>query len=125
MSNQPLSTIEKQILLLRHRGMIFPDDHEAKEWLSRISYFRLKYYWRDLLDSETDDYFIEGISFNDVIQRYNFDHQLRLILFDAIEIVEVALRSKIINHMSQADSHGLWYLDYSLFENKNFHEDFV
>lgn len=127
MNNQKPRNIEEQIRLLRDKGMVFSHDEEreAKEWFSRISYFRLKYYWRDLLDSDAEDSFIEGVSFSDIIQRYDFDHQLRLILFDAIEIIEVALRSKVINHMSQTAGNGLWYLDSSLFENKEYHEDFV
>ena len=53
-------------------------------------------------DEETEHDFKEGASFDDVISRYDFDRSLRLILFDAIEIIEVALRAKIINHLSQA-----------------------
>lgn len=53
-------------------------------------------------DEETEHDFKEGASFDEVIARYNFDRKLRLILFDAIEIIEVALRAKIINHLSQA-----------------------
>ena len=101
MTNQKPHDIKEQIQLLRDRGMSFSKEElfEAHERFSRISYFRLKYYWRDLLDVDGD--FIPGSSFSDVIRRYDFDHQLRLILFDAIEIIEVALRSKVINHMSQ------------------------
>lgn len=78
-----------------------------------------------MLDTDTDGDFMDGTSFSDVMRRYNFDHQLRLILFDAIETIEVALRSKIINNMSQTAGNGLWYLDGSLFENQGYHEDFV
>ena len=65
-------------------------------------------------DEETEHDFKEGALFDDVIARYNFDCNLWLILFDAIEIIEVALRAKIINHISQAMDSGLWYLDESL-----------
>ena len=52
MVNQKPHNIEEQIRLLRDKGMNFSDDEErkAKECFSRISYFRLKYYWRDLLE---------------------------------------------------------------------------
>lgn len=40
---------------------------------------------------------------------------MRLILFDAIERIEIALRTKIIYHMYMAYG-GLWYLDENLFE---------
>ena len=54
--------------------------------------------------------------FEDIIDRYNFDRQLRLILFDAIERIEIALRTKMIYHLSISNG-GLWYLNPNLFEN--------
>lgn len=125
MSNQKPRSIDEHICLLRQRGMIFPDVNYAKECFGRISYFRLKYYWNEFLDEESDEDFVEGASFTEVMGRYNFDHNLRLTLFDAIEIIEVALRAKIISHMSHAAGNGLWYLDSTLFENKEYHKDFV
>ncbi len=56
--------------------------------------------------------------FEDVIERYNFDRKLRLILFDAIERIEIALRTKMIYFMSQ--SYGaLWYRDPQYFHDLN------
>ena len=125
MSNQKPRTIEEQFQLLRSRGMAFSNEEKAKQCLAHISYFRLKYYWSDMRDEETEHDFKEGASFDNVIARYDFDRNLRLILFDAIEIIEVALRAKIINHLSQAKNSGLWYLDESLFERSDYYEDFV
>ena len=99
--------------------------HLAKDFFARVSYFRLKYYWKDFIDPETEGDFIEDISFHEIIQRYDFDQKLHSILFEAVGIIEVALRSKIINVMSQAADNGLWYLNSSLFEDKDYHEEFV
>lgn len=105
--------------------MEFEDLGEAKELLARICYFRLKYFWTDLIDDSTDGDFLPDTSFDMVMKRYNFDHNLRLVLFDAIEMIEVAFRAKIINHMSKAAGNGLWYLDASLFEDADRHQEFV
>lgn len=78
-----------------------------------------------MIDVETEHDFLPGTTFEDVINRYDFDRNLRLILFKAVEIIEVALRAKIINHMSKAAGNGLWYLDSTLFERKDYFEDFV
>ena len=99
--------------------MEFDNLSEAKALLARISYFRLKYFWTDLIDDSTDGDFLPDTSFDRVMKRYNFDHKLRLVLFDAIEMIEVAFRAKIINHMSKAADNGLWYLDASLFETSS------
>lgn len=105
--------------------MEFPDMGTAMDILSRISYSRLKYYWRDLTDEGSGGIFHKATSFQIVKDRYSFDHNFRTILFDAIETIEVAFRAKIINRMSQTARNGLWYLDSSLFEDKQRHSDFV
>ena len=105
--------------------MKFNSEENARDCLSHISYFRLKYYWTDMLDDETEHDFLPTALFDDVIARYNFDRNLRLVLFDAIEIIEVALRAKIINHLSKAKGYGSWYLDKTLFEREDYFEDFV
>ena len=105
--------------------MVFPDKGKATELFSRVSYSRLKYYWSDLIDEDSEGDFKPDSVFSSIIERYAFDHNLRVILFDAIETIEVALRAKIINHMSKATGNGLWYLESNLFEDKQRHRDFV
>ena len=124
MSNQKPRSIDDQLNTLRKRGMEFKDEELAKSYLERVSYFRLKYYWVDMIDEEVDD-FKEDSYFENVIERYEFDRSLRHILFKAIELLEIGLRTKIITSMSLATDSGLWYLDSNLFENKDYHEDFV
>ena len=84
----------------------------------------MKYFWIDLIDENSDE-FKDNVYFEDVIERYEFDKSLREILFNAIETLEVGLRARIISTLSLATGTGLWYLDDSLFENKDYHEDFV
>ncbi len=62
--------------------------------------------------------------FEDVIERYNFDKKLRLILFDAIEYIEIALRTKMIYHLS-LNYGGLWYLNSSLFDDSEIYENTI
>ena len=46
--------------------------------------------------------------------RYDFDRKLRKILFGGIEQIEIAVRTKLIYHLSIAYG-GLWYLNPALF----------
>lgn len=94
--------------------MNFKDEVSASHFLSNISYYRLKGYWWDMQNDLQQHIFKADTYFEDVIDRYNFDRHLRLILFDAIERIEVALRTKMIYHLSMS-YRGLWYLDPSLF----------
>ena len=122
--NQSPRTIQQQIARLKSRGMAFDVETIATSYLTRISYFRIKYYWTDMIDLASGN-FNEGASFDTVIERYEFDKRLRNILFAAIEILEVGLRTKFITTLSLATNSGLWYLDSSLFDNGQFHESVV
>ena len=120
MANKASRTIQEQIDLLERRGMLFRDKNFAVGCLKRISYFRLKAYWWDMQRDPVNHIFNSGCYFEEVIERYEFDNALRKILFTAIDTIEIALRTKLIYHMSQAYG-GLWYLDGNLFNNARQH----
>jgi Abi-like protein len=74
--------------------------------LSNISYYRLKAYWypyRDL--SDPDEKFKESISFEKALNIYVFDRKLKIILFDAIERIEIALRTKLVYYFTANHTH--------------------
>ena len=116
MVNKPAYTITDQIALLKQRGMIFCDENSAHDFLANINYYRLRGYWWDMQSDYTLHTFKPDTYFEDVIERYDFDRCLRLILFDAIERIEIALRTRMIYHLSISYG-GLWYLNSSLFDN--------
>lgn len=115
MATKPAYSIVKQIALLKQRGMLFHNESSAPHFLGNISYYRLKGYWWDMQDDYTLHTLKANTYFEDIVDRYNFDRHLRLILFDAIERIEVALRTKMIYHLTLSYG-GLYYLDPALFE---------
>ena len=113
-TKKPAYSILEQIHLLKSRGMLFKNESLAPHFLNNISYYRLKGYWWDMqLDYEKHTFRVNTY-FEDVVDRYNFDRHLRIILFDAIERIEIALRTKMIHHFAISYG-GLWYLNSSLF----------
>ena len=108
--------IADQIALLKQRGMQFGNEFAAFNYLANINYYRLRGYWWDMQSDYTQHIFKPNTWFEDVIDRYNFDRRLRLILFGAIERIEIAFRTRMIYHLSIAYG-GLWYLNASLFDN--------
>jgi len=115
MINKPAYYIADQISLLKQRGMLFRDEDRAPHFLQNISYYRLKGYWWDTQNDFVNHTFHPNTFFEDIIERYNFDRHLRLILFDAIERIEIALRTKMIYHLSMSYG-GLWHLNANLFQ---------
>ncbi|MDR1119914.1 MAG: Abi family protein [Dysgonamonadaceae bacterium] len=112
--NKPAYTITDQIALLKQRGMIFKDEAQAHNHLQNISYYRFKGYWWDLQSDTTQHLFYPGTCFEDILDRYDFDRKLRRILFGGIERIEIAVRTRLIYHLSLAYG-GLWYLNPELF----------
>jgi len=96
--------------------MLFRDELKAHEYLTNINYYRLRGYWWDMQSDYMRHTFKPDTYFENVIDRYHFDRRLRLILFDALERIEIALRTRMIYHLSIAYG-GLWYLNASLFDN--------
>ena len=117
MANKIPKTVEGQINLLLERGMLFKDFDSAPHFLMNISYYRLKGCWWKMQSDRVAHKFKANNYFEDVIDLYNFDRHLRLLMFDAIESIEVALRTKLIYHLSVAYG-PLCYLDYSIFTDK-------
>jgi len=124
MPNKPARNIADQIQLLKDRGMLFRDETLAQHFLENISYYRLKGYWWDMQQDRITHTFTPNTYFESVVERYNFDRHLRLILFDAVERIEIALRTKMIYHLSI--SYGAtWYLDSNLFVEQDKHIEHI
>lgn len=68
--------------------------------------------------------FVDGTTINDIINLYIFDRKLRLLVMDAVERIEVAIRSVISDTMSVAfDPH--WFMNPSNFKESFDHEKFM
>ena len=94
---KPPLTLEQQADQLLHRGMVGDRDLMIAR-LRSVSYYRLSGYWFPFRNA--DDTFRPGTSFDAVWNRYVFDRRLRLLVMDAIERIEVVVRSQLAHHHS-------------------------
>mgnify|MGYP006289309501 CR=1 FL=1 len=119
-TKSPLS-IDDQIARLKSRGLVINDEQKARHYLSNISYYRLRAYTYPFQDNADPDHpFVQDVSFSEIIELYVFDRRLRVLLFGALEKIEIALRTKIINYFSLTyGSH--WFEDMSLYRNQKFY----
>ena len=115
---KPPLTYKEQINLLKSRGLLIPDENRAERLLSNISYYRLSAYMlpcKEIKDGCYIDKFIDGKTWDDVYNLYLFDRKLRLLVFDAIERLEISIRTQIIYQLSHKyGSH--WQDDPSIFK---------
>lgn len=101
---------EQQLDRLIERGLIVTDREKALHYLSHINYYRLAGYVLPFEADHARHVIRGGTRFDDVINLYVFDRELRLLVLDALERVEVSVRTQWAYHLSHA-THAHGYLD--------------
>lgn len=96
--NKPPKTFEEQVELLTSRGLIIKNEERAESILREINYYRLRAY--TIPFEITPHKFIEGTRIENIYSLYEFDRKLRKIIFNAIEFIEISLRSVIAYNWS-------------------------
>ena len=109
-------TIQQHIKQLQNRGLIIDDLSLAEHYLAHVSYYRLAGYWWPMQDDKEQHLFKPNSKFEDVIYLYNFDRELRVLIFDAIEKIEISLRTKLIYHLSH-EFDPWWFQNINIFQN--------
>jgi abortive infection bacteriophage resistance protein len=126
MSTRPFdkkaTTFAGQVQLLQSRGMEVEDPGEAELWLGRLNYYRLGAYWLPFEASHAPHAFKPGTRFSRVLEMYLFDRRLRLLVLDAIERIEVAIRTRWAYEL--AHRHGAHaHLQPSLFHPRHWQKN--
>lgn len=119
MYSKPPRTVTEQIKLLRSRGLVIPDERLAEINLLNFNYYRLSGYWYVLQDDKKAHTFKPGATFDRVLNLYNFDSELRRIVFNAIEHIEVALRTRLSYYYSTIYNDPNWYEDHIYYYNQS------
>lgn len=94
------TSVEQQIDILEQRGMLFADRDAARHYLSHIHYYRLTGYWLPFEADHGSHRFHSGTYFEQVVDSYVYDRELRLLVMDAIERVEVSIRGQWSHHLA-------------------------
>ena len=115
-SKPPLS-VDEQIALLRKRGMSFQDPSSAKAILARINFYRLRGYWITFENPDDPKHlFRDETRFEDVLNLYFFDEQLRQILLMHLGKLEISLKTTFSYYFSHAKG-PLSYREQEHFKN--------
>mgnify|MGYP004583313503 FL=1 len=101
--NKPALTFSQQVDLLIARGLVVNNKKRVEKTLANISYYRLSAYmlpFKECQNGVVIDRFVPDTTWEMVYDLYKFDRKLRLLLFDAIERIEIAIRTQIVNQLS-------------------------
>jgi abortive infection bacteriophage resistance protein len=96
---KPAITCAEQVNLLRSRGMTVEDPAEAEFYLQHLNYYRLGAYWLPFEEDHATHRFKPGTDFKQVLNLYIFDRELRLLVLDALERLEVSVRTQWAYHL--------------------------
>lgn len=100
---KPFKTYEEQLALLKHRGMSVSDDDKALEILKTENYYRVSGYWLTMLKKNPDgtESFYPGTNFDNVIDLYRFDSDLRNVIMAATVTIETNLKAFVAYYHGQ------------------------
>lgn len=115
-------TFDEQIKLIENRGLIINDKEKLKKYLINISYFHLSAYFKSF---QCDDKFKDGTTFDDVINLYEFDKKLRLLLLDVLERIEKSFKCSVIYNLAVNHNNSHWYLDHDLYCSQEDFDNFI
>ena len=117
---KPFANAHDLILLLQSRGLIIEDSVKAERYLQFIGYYRLSAYMYPLLQMPKEQHrYKPNMTFRHVMMLYRFDKNLRLLLFNEIEKIEVAVRSTIVNTGCELLGDSFWITNGDFFIDKN------
>lgn len=97
MSDKPFATIEKQLEILKRRGVVC--DERTRAALMREGYYAIvNGYKGPFLDAAAsaqakEDRYLPGTTFADIYMLFRFDRDLRALTFRSLMMVETMLRS--------------------------------
>ena len=107
------------ISLLQSRGLHISDTNKAEHYIERIGYYRLSAYMYPFLCTPKELHkYKNNASFDKVMMLYRFDKKLRMLLFNEIEKIEVAVRSAIANTCCEITGNPFWMTDANYFTDK-------
>ena len=115
-------SISKQIENLISLDLEIEDKNYAKSVLNRVSYYRIVKAHSITL-KENGNY-IDGTTFENIVDLYLFDMELRHILFSLMEHIEVYLRAVITNYFSLKYG-NFGYKDLNNYNKKNFQKSTI
>jgi abortive infection bacteriophage resistance protein len=115
--NKPPISVSDQVALLKQRGLKITNDSNAISYLSNINYYRLRAYTYPFQNNTDPNHpFNVSITLDEIIKLYVFDRKIRMLVFDVLEKIEIAMRTQII--YKYAINHGChWQLKAALYRD--------
>lgn len=123
MIEKQFKTLDEQIQIFKHKGLVIKDERYAKEVLLRENYFFINGYRHLFYKSQTEKVFIPGTTFEELYSLFLFDRSFRNVLFKYLLVIENNLKS--ISSYQLSKKYGYKEKDYLNVNNFNRSKDKV
>lgn len=121
MEYKSFKTIDEQLDILISRGLKVNNKEKAKKFLLHNNYYRVSGY---SLTLRNHDVFFKSAEFQNIVDIYNFDHELRHIILEYIEIIEVTVKS-VYSYIFTKQHGSIGYLNPNFFTNTDKYNDII
>lgn len=113
---KPWISLADQVAMLEQRGLVISDREAAKDFLRHLNYYRFSGY--GLAFESARHTFIPGTRFEDIRAAYEFDRDLRDLVYESMEVIELDVRTTV------AYTYGQGHGAFGHIEPQNFYKDF-
>lgn len=118
---KPYKNPEELTALLKSRGLLIDNEKRVQSYISMIGYYRLSAYMFPFLQLPKQNHvFKYGVSFDNVLDIYRFDKKLRVLIFNEVEKVEIAVREAIVNVTAEISGNKFWITSENSYKNREF-----
>ena len=100
MNKKDFKTLEEQLKIFESKGLTITDRKHAQEVLLKENYFFINGYRFIFMKSNSDRSFVKDATFDELYAMFNFDREIRNILFKNLLIVENNIKSVISYKLS-------------------------
>lgn len=121
--NKPPLPVEEQVKLLQSRGLIVPDSQRASRYLLSIGYYRFSAYCIpfEYCRGGGIHQFNANVNFDDVLELYIFDRKLRCLFWEALERVEIHIRTQWVYELTTLTQDPFAHLNSNNFSSRKKH----
>ena len=115
-------TYDEHIKLMETKGIRFKDKFKSTKFLENINYYKINKYLKSFTSKAENN---KPVYFEDVIENYYFDRELRNTLLGLIEIIETSIKSKITYTLVHSTKDPFAHTKEENFQNKKLHKLFL
>ncbi|MFN7098278.1 MAG: Abi family protein, partial [Gammaproteobacteria bacterium] len=117
--SKPALTTQQQVELLTRQGLYIENRSSAQHALSLIGYYRFSAYllpFKEPHQERMPRTFKAGTTFEQVLNLYLFDRELKQLVSDGIGQIEIAFRTAITN-ITAVEINPFWYTERTFYKD--------